>query len=182
MNAKSNDERAEFGKEIVATREITVPFLPTGTELFSRVNPEKVPSEMLGQTVEKATPQKPRGRFVRLVIESDLWINYVPGKKGSLNDCRCTIPSIKDEAQSINEAYKKIAMAFEPSRRSNSGKVFSLVFIERNHRLVKLMTLRDELDAEAWTPKQLKSEGLDSIGPDRNLCAGQTDLFDIFPN
>ena len=56
---------------------------------------------------------------------------------------KCLIPSLNDQASSINEAYTKIVRAFDPKRRSDTGNVFSVVYIEANDRMVPLDTLRE---------------------------------------
>jgi hypothetical protein len=127
------------------TEEITLRFLPKGTELFVRITLKNVPPAMLQKTFEKDFQSGVPCRFVLIVLDEDLGITLVPGKKGLLTYCRCLIPALGETAESVNEAYKKIATQFEPTRRSTSGNIFLYAFIEQNGRLVKLDTLRDQL-------------------------------------
>ena len=157
------------------TEEITVPFLSRGTELFVRVTLSNVPRAMLDKTVEKNFKSGVPCRFVLIVLEEDLGISLVPGKKGLLTSCRCSIPDISAEAESVNEAYKKIATEFEPKRRSTAGNIFMLAFIEHKGHLVKLDTLRDELPGRTLelSEKLAKQEALTR----KSERSGQQDLF-----
>ena len=157
------------------TAEITVPFLTRGTELFVRVTTRNVPRSLLDKTIEKDFKSGVPCRFVLIVLDEDLGITLVPGKKGLLTNCRCLIPAIGETAESVNEAYKKIATQFEPKRRSTSGNIFLLAFIEEKGRLVKLDTLRDQLPGRTLelNEKLAKQEAL-TRKVERN---GQQDLF-----
>jgi len=63
-------------------------------------------------------------------------------KKPSLSPCICFIPALQQQVESVNEAYTKISLAFEPKRRSNAGNVFLVVFVEQDAYVVSLDTLR----------------------------------------
>lgn len=121
-----------------------VDFLQAGTELFARVNLNNVPMDLRGKAEEKEHNTGVPSLFVKIVLQKDASLALTLGKRGRLVGGECMIPSLKDQAQSINEAYTKIIRVFEPNRRSDSGNVFSVVFIELGQRLVKLGTLREE--------------------------------------
>lgn len=131
------------------TQEQTVPFLPKGTELLLRISPERIPRHLLDQTIEVPDNAGVLRRFVLVVLDEDQGMSLVPGKNGTLLECPCTIPNMRESAISVNEAYKKIAATFEPDRHSNQGNIFLLAYVERDGRLVKLDTLRDELPERA---------------------------------
>jgi hypothetical protein len=156
------------------TSEITVPFLPKSTELLIHVNSEMVPPDLLNKTVERR--DRTRRRFVQVVLQADLSISLVPGKKGTLNDCLCLIPTIEQTAESVSEAYKKIATVFEPARRSNAGNVFRLAFIEQENRLIKLDMIRDEITGRTLKLNELHTE--DESLKRKAPAMGQQELFE----
>ena len=157
------------------TAETTVLFLPRGKEVFVRVTLANVPPAMLDRTIEKDIKSGVPCRFILIVLEDDLGITLVPGKKGLLTSCRCFIPAISEAAESLNEACKIIATEFEPKRRSTAGNIFMLAFIEHEGVLVKLDTLRDRLPGRTLElgEKLAKQESLMRKGE----RSGRQDLF-----
>jgi hypothetical protein len=155
------------------TEEITVHFLPRATELLIHVNAKKVPIALLERTVERRDGTGTPRRYVMVVLEDDLSISLVTGKKGTLNECKCSIPGIEQSAESVNEAYKKIATEFDPSRRSNAGNIFQLAFIERQGHLVKLDDIRHELQG-----RPLELDEKRAIKQARSRKAGSTQAND----
>lgn len=127
------------------TQEVTLPFLPAGTPVYARVNAQKVPPPLLERLAKNVRSNRATTGYVQVTLHKDLTITVVPGKKGKLNDCQCSIPALDETAESLNEAYKKIAITFEPNRRSNSGNIFLLAFIEQDGHLKSLDKLRDEV-------------------------------------
>ncbi len=131
------DQRARWSEEI------TVPFLQKGTELFARVSLDNVP-DFLRSKLEKMPHGFGRSAgYVKIVLDGDLSLAVTLGKKGKLSDCNCKIPALNDTAKSVNEAYKKIVTVFEPKRRSTAGNVFSLVWLERDGRIISLDDIRE---------------------------------------
>lgn len=55
-------------------------------------------------------------------------------KTAKLLPCKCNIPSLHQEARSINHAYTLISQAFEPDRSSHTGNAFTKVFYFDNRR------------------------------------------------
>lgn len=134
----NDDEQARW------TSGETVPFLPAGTELFARVNRERVPENLRDDVVEKNYKMGHQSAFVRFFLLSDVSLALTPGKKAGLAGGKCRISSIGIEVDSINEALTRISQSFEPSRKSFGGNVFLKVFVELESTLVSLDDLRDK--------------------------------------
>ena len=133
--------------------ETTKPFLPAHTHLAAEVKRDGVPSALQKELVNF----NGGGRYLTCVpftVTQNLSIVLTVGKKGRLEDCICYIPSLKLEADSINEAYTRISEAFEPGRRSHAGNVFSKVFCTQP-ALRSLGAIRAEIEKGAVTPGEL---------------------------
>jgi hypothetical protein len=132
------DERAKW------TGQQVVDFLPKQTPLFARISPNHLPPEMDKQVVRHSIG----GRlipFVPLRLLVPLQLVLVTGKKGHLVGGKCYSPATTLEAESLNEALRKVSEQFEPTRRSFGGSAFELIYAEINHRLVKLADCRDRI-------------------------------------
>jgi hypothetical protein len=124
------------------TSERTVPLLPKDTTLWARVKEDQIPASLLGhRACKKIWPVEP-GLFVSFTLTADLALLIRAGKNAALKECLCHIPSLGAQARSINEAYTKISVAFEPSRRSHTGNAFRCVFYEKDKTLLPLDDLR----------------------------------------
>jgi hypothetical protein len=127
-------------KKLVSERNI--PFLPAGTTLWARVKEDDIPRNLLPHRKEMTVYPVVPDHFVAFVLEEDLQLKLRAAKGAVLVDCKCGIPSLNLEAKSVNEAYTRISIAFEPSRRSHTGNAFTCVFIEKENRLHPLENLR----------------------------------------
>lgn len=105
---------------------ITVDFLPKGTMLFARVRSD-VP-EALSKHVETRKLDAIPTKFVKFVLVEDLKLGLRVNKLGTLNSCKCKVPCLDVETNSVNETYTRISTAFEPARRSHTANVFQEVF------------------------------------------------------
>lgn len=130
-------------------REETKVFFKKSTALMVQINPGEEDCKKGGI---KWLPiefykQKP---FVEVTLNEDLKINLRSTKKGELEDCVCSIPSLpKAEPKSLNHAYSLISQRFETHRRSHSGNVFDKVFFWNKSNLLRpLKESRDNLEAE----------------------------------
>ncbi len=132
------DQRARW------LEEVTVPFLQKGTDLFARVSLNNVPETLMTKLETMPHGFGRSAGYVKIVLDGDLSLAVTLGKKGKLSDCNCIIPALNDTAKSVNEAYKKIVTVFEPKRRSTAGNVFSLVWLERDGRIVSLDDIREQ--------------------------------------
>jgi hypothetical protein len=71
------------------------------------------------------------------------------GKTSMLGGCRCAVPALKLEVDSINEAYTRISEKYETHRKSFGGNVFRYVYYEGRKFLEPLDTRRMEVECEA---------------------------------
>lgn len=122
--------------------EKTVVLCKRDAQLWVRVSLKQVPKDLLPLCVEKKYPVGYPCRFVLIRLTQDLMLILKPDRKAALNDCQCSIPALKADAGSINEAYTKISTAFEPGRRSHTGNVFDCVYFEGKQGLRSLDDLR----------------------------------------
>lgn len=87
--------------------------LPKGAHIFAAVSPSQVPedlriSALLLHSIIKlnASPviasMFPDSRFVEIVLEESLSLQLRGSKHGRLKPTKCTIPSLKKQAQSLN--------------------------------------------------------------------------------
>ncbi len=128
------------------TKEKVVPFLPCGTVLWASVKQDDVPREMQKHVVVKLERPRVPIHVVGFALTADLELVLRAGKKAALTPCPCHIASLDLAVQSVNEAYAKISVAFEPSRRSHTGNVFLRVFYEDNDCVRRLDDLRERVE------------------------------------
>lgn len=122
--------------------EKTIGLCKRDAQLWARVRLTQVPKDLLPLCVEKKYTVGYLCRFVLIELKEDLTLILKPDRKAALNDCRCSIPALKADAGSINEAYKKVSTAFEPGRRSHTGNVFDCVYFEGKKGVRPLDDLR----------------------------------------
>ena len=98
-------------------------FLLTGkVELLPAKTPLRAPMKLrLGSALGDVRDEE-------IILEEPLELTFRGTKKPVLKDCRCTLPSLKAKARSLNEAYTKLSEKYEPHRRGHGGNVFQKVF------------------------------------------------------
>lgn len=116
------------------------PFLPVGTRLAAQINPEHVP-EQHRKHVEHSMPGY-MGAAVVFTLAEDQQILRRGTKSAELLPCRCTIPSLGEDAKSVNHAYTMISQAYEPHRISHTGNVFTKVYYLAGNTWKPLKELR----------------------------------------
>jgi hypothetical protein len=124
LNKEDADHYTETFKEVC---------LAKGTTLMAQINPEKVPSKQHWLAVRLNLPGAP-GAMVEFVLLKEQQILQRGTKPARLLPCKCNIPSLDQEARSINHAYSLISQAFEPDRISHTGNAFTKVFYFDNRR------------------------------------------------
>jgi hypothetical protein len=123
-------------------------FLLAGTTLWARIKEDNIHPRLTRQrTTKKVFPGEPIV-CVPFVLKQDLQLKIRAGKSAVLLDCECAIPAFQASAKSVNETYTRISVAFEPSRRSHTGNVFSCVYTERPDGLRPLNDLRIQKELE----------------------------------
>jgi hypothetical protein len=138
------------------TEEYKVPFLNNGSRLWVRVKEDKALAPGMKKClVEKRPKLENAGVFAALKLNEDLELQIRAGKHARLCDCKVEIPELGVFAKSINEAYSKVSIAFEPSRRSHGGNVFQHVYYETGDTI---MALNDRRMAMEMMPKPLEAD------------------------
>ena len=115
--------------------------LGKGSILWARVNSNEISPHIAKFRTPKRMPDGKSMLCVEINLKQDLRL-VAKNKKPSLSPCICFIPALQQQVESVNEAYTKISLAFEPKRRSNAGNVFLVVFVEQDAYVVSLDTLR----------------------------------------
>lgn len=119
------DERARDDLEL----EVEEQALPRGTRLLARVTRPAGEDGVVVLRADQVEDERP-GAFVEIVLLEPLWIRIRSTKRACLPACRCAVPALDFEVNSINEAYTRISEAYEPHRASHSGNVFQRVYHE----------------------------------------------------
>jgi len=118
-------------------------FLPKDSCLWAKVDGRQVPSDLKNAAVEKPCwPPQYLVNFVQIVLEEDLCLVFRKNKHAKLRHCKCKVPGLKAEGDSVNHAYALVSTRFEPSRRSHTGNVFLCVYYEDGEDLKPLDELR----------------------------------------
>ena len=130
-------------------REETKVFIPKPQTLMVQISPKEKDDKKEGIKRLPLKPYKQRS-FVAVNLEEDLKITLRSTKKGELEDCSCSIPSLPEaEPKSLNHAYTLISQHFETHRRSHSGNVFDKVFFFNKRELLNpLKELRGKFEYE----------------------------------
>jgi len=109
--------------------EAEIELLPAGVTILAAVNPQNVPSAMKDKCVHwdnlKVTSKLTGRSFVAIELNEPLKLLLRGEKRPKLFDCKCTIPVLDLEAESLNHAFALITSTFEPERISRGGNVFN---------------------------------------------------------
>lgn len=127
----------------------TISFLPVGTKLWVRVKKDDIVEQLAEHRQSKQVWPCQPAIFVSFTLSEELMLLVRGGKNAVLCDCKNEIPSLGEHAEIVNEAATKISTAFEPSRRSHAGNVFSCVFYQEKNHLHPLNRLRLLKESEA---------------------------------
>ncbi len=124
-----------------------IQLLPAEKELWVEVKTESL-AERFWEHREKGNIREGVGKyFVKVILKEPLCLLWRSTKKATLLPCRCYIPALNEYADSLNEAYYRISVAFEPRRRSHTGNVFQLCYCDEKG-LCSLDMLRGVKQAE----------------------------------
>jgi hypothetical protein len=130
------------------TREAATQILAKGDSLWARVAIDTIPVSLKAHRENKTVSSGAAYGFVRMILRAPLKLIGSEGKLPVLDECDCGLPALPHVAcASVNEAYTRISEAFEPSRRSHTGNVFSCVFFEQGGSLYPLKKLRNSRPA-----------------------------------
>lgn len=85
---------------------------------------------------------------VEVILREDLKLRLRGTKPATLEDAACWVPSLEEEAKSLNHAYRLVSEKFEPQRRSHSGNVFKVgYYVDPSHTWTSLDGLRSTAEA-----------------------------------
>jgi hypothetical protein len=137
------------------TGETNVRFLPKGCSLYARLQRDGIPAHLRSSVQGWKLRSGMRALFVSFELQEVLWLTLRTGKQGQLQDCAVTIPALGTTANSVNEAYTKISVSYEPNRRSHTGSVFRCVYVEEPIGvLAPLELVRKHLAANPPAPEE----------------------------
>lgn len=88
--------------------------------------------------------------YTHIILREDLRIYSRYRKKAKLKPCKCFIPALNTDAESLNHAYTLISENYEINRRSHTGNVFNFCYFKTDGKFVKLDVKRDEFFLEEW--------------------------------
>lgn len=83
--------------------------------------------------------------FVNVILKEDLYLTARYQKKAKFDPCKCYIPCINKDADSLNHAYTLISQEYESKRRSHTGNVFNNGYYIDKDDFIMLEKKREEL-------------------------------------
>lgn len=133
--------------------------LPKGETIYAAVSSRQIPERLRNLSLSiKSLIQGsvstviaslfPDSLFVEILLDEPLYLELRGTKHGRLKPVKCSIPSLKKEARSLNHAYYLISEIFEPDRISHAGSVFQkMMYIDSRTHCSTLDDLRNDLEA-----------------------------------
>jgi len=121
------------------------PFLKKGTVLLARLSKKSQNGNGLLKMVEVFPPTQ--GLYAFIKLEEDLEIELRGTKNPELCSCECSMPTLEGaEASSVNHAYTLLSEQFEKHRKTHTGNVFNLVYVQnKNQEWVRLKEFRNRV-------------------------------------
>ena len=143
-------ERSIVDKKEVSRlqQEHVVQLLPSSSVVMLVVDHRGSPAE-LKKHLKKGIQRGSRiSKGVEVILSEDLRLHLRGTKPATLEDATCSIPSLEEEAKSLNHAYRLISEKFEPHRVSHSGNVFKMgYYFQPRHTWISLDSLRRAAEA-----------------------------------
>ena len=99
---------------------------------------------------------KAGGDFAEIILKEPLSMVLRGTKKSMLCSCKCQLPFLNIEAESINHVYTLLSTHFEKSRRSHSGNVFQKIYYSNQNGWYPLDHLRKQCEAEEEDDRYIK--------------------------
>lgn len=135
---------------VLLSAPLTAPILPRGDELLVGLSPSAHTHEVLRPGPQLRILPNFSG-FAKVRLDGELRLTLRGTKKASLEPCRCWIPALKSVVGSLNEAYTRLSLYYEPHRRSHTGNAF-------RHFFFRSKTQSGEPN---WQPLELKRERME---------------------
>jgi hypothetical protein len=141
-----------------------VPVLQAGTHLLVPLPPGTLSGTGILQKPPRGAAPSTAGPFAEIVLDEELILTLRTAKRAVLRPRRCTIPSLKRTARSLNHACTLISEEFEPDRLSHTGNAFFKVLYERVERAGLILWVELELlrVAHELTPGQFPAASTSS--------------------
>ena len=133
-------------------QEREVDMLPCGAEARFRVSGKGVPGALRGALLDGLTAYPEPGPMVSVTLTEPLKLKLQPGRHAKLSAVQCVVTSTKQQAFSLNEAYRLLSQSFEPHRRSFGGSVFLRGYYCDEGQWIQLDALRRWLEAGQPNP------------------------------
>ena len=129
-------------------QEHIVPLLPSGSIVRLVVDHRHTPDDLRGH-LKKGIQRGSRNPMgVEVILQEKLMLRLRGTKPATLQDATCCVPSLKQEAKSLNHAYHLVSEKFEPQRRSHSANVFRVgYYVDSKDRWISLDRLRNTAEA-----------------------------------
>ena len=129
-------------------QEHIVQFLPSGSVVMLVVDHRRTPDD-LRKHLKKGIRRGSRVSMgVEVILREHLMLRLRGTKPAALQHATCCIPSLNEEAKSLNHAYRLVSEKFEPQRLSHSGNVFRVGYYAKpDHTWISLGGLRSAAEA-----------------------------------
>lgn len=129
-------------------QEHIVQLLASGSVVMLVVDHRSTPDD-LRKHLKKGIRRRSRVSMgVEVILREHLMLRLRGTKPASLQHATCCIPSLKQDAKSLNHAYRLVSEKFEPQRLSHSGNVFRVgYYVNPNHTWISLDGLRSAAEA-----------------------------------
>ena len=129
-------------------QEHVVQLLPSNSAVMLLVDHRGTPDKLKKPLKKEMQLSSRTSESVEVILREDLKLRLRGTKPATLEDATCWIPSLEEEAKSLNHAYRLVSEKFEPQRLSHSGNVFKVgYYFELSHTWTSLDGLRSAAEA-----------------------------------
>jgi hypothetical protein len=119
-----------------------------GTDVFLGLVPGSIPVGRCGELISPSDLKLiSRYLLIQVQLREDLNLCTQPGKQAWLESCKCFLPLLNTEAQSLNHAYTIASEEFETNRISHTANVFSRAYLRESAHWTILQEIRTRLES-----------------------------------
>lgn len=120
-----------------------IEILKKDTKVLVSVNSKFIPNDLKDSLIKTPAIKPGTLFFVEVVLKDNLRLKIRYNKHPKFLGCACLIPILNNqEAISLNHAYTLISQKYETKRKSHTGNVFDLCYVEKGDKWVPLDMLR----------------------------------------
>lgn len=100
--------------------------------------------------------ERQNGVYAQINLKQNLYLLFKGTKKPQLLECKCFIPALGNEANSLNHAYTLLSEKFETKRRSHTGNCFLKIYYYDNklQGLNPLYILRNKIEKDNFPARE----------------------------